>query len=272
MKAARQLVIVLATCVGLVGAERASAAIFSMPDGGTSWIEVSSNACDLGNVNNGGDCFGTSSELPLGQYLLEPPGQLNASGSVAPERIVLNQSASGLGSGSFLWGATGGLFTLHGTGTQPVAVTATMTVNAMINKAALTFGSVSYRIGTWQFGAVASDLNQRVTPSVSDGASCSFSTCLGLQLDDVLTRQLNVLPGQSFNLGFQLLTSSVVSDPAGLSIAATADLALSAGPDFFITGTNGYDSRVSSVPEPGAWALLMAGLLVVSLRARSARD
>lgn len=256
--AAQRAALALASGALLWAAPCTQAAKIDMPDGGTSWIEVSSNACDLGNINNGADCFGAGQLLPPGQYLLEPPGQLLASGSVAPDRIALNQSASGLGSGSFVWGATGGTFTLHGTGSQPVTVTATMTVDATIGKAALTSATVSYEIGTWQFGAVASELNQRVGGIASDGASCSFN-CPGLQLHDVLTLQMSVVPGQSFNLGFQLTTSSVVSDPAGLSIAGIADLALSAGPGFFITGSNGYDSRVSNVPEPGTWALMLAG-------------
>jgi hypothetical protein len=260
----------LAACGLLWSAPATRAAQFTMPDGGTSWIEVSSNACDLGNVNNGGDCFGASQLLPPAQHLLEPPGQLLASGSVAPDRIVLNQSASGLGSGSFVWGATGGLFTLHGTGSQPVTVTATMTVDATVSKAALTSGTVSYEIGTWQFGAVASELNQRVGGIATDGASCSFN-CPGLQLHDVLTLQMSVVPGQTFNLGFQLTTSSVVSDPAGLSIAGVADLALSVGPGFFITGSNGYDSRVSNVPEPGTWALMLAGLATIVRRGTARR-
>ncbi|MDP3083355.1 MAG: PEPxxWA-CTERM sorting domain-containing protein [Rubrivivax sp.] len=240
----------------------AAAATFDMPAGGTSWIEVSANACDLGTPALGGDCFGASRLLPTREYSLEPPASIVAGGEVFSDRIRLSNTAGQNSGGGFAWGATGGLFTLHGSGAAPVTVTATLKLDGQISKTqVLRFGSLSASIGTWSFGEVASDLNQRVNPIVSNSFSCTFNTCAGRAIDELLTMTLSVLPGQTFNLGFQLTTSTLSLGPTLSAVTASgqAVFSLDAGAGYHFTGSNGYDSR-SPVPEPGSWALMLVGL------------
>jgi hypothetical protein len=247
------------TCGG-----NAHAAFFDMPVGGTSWIEVSSNACDLGTPALGGDCFGDSSFLPNREYALEPGGSIVAGGEVRPGRVDLQNTG---GSGGFAWGSTGGLFTVNGAGVAPVPVMATLHVVGQIDKTnPLTFGGASWKIGNWAFDSVSSDLNFRVAPGVSDGFSSSFNVSGG-GFNRTLQLQLSAIPGQAFNLGYQLTTSTLSATTAGtVTVSAQALFGLDAGPGFFVTGSNGYDSRVAAVPEPGTWAMLLSGLGLIGWR------
>jgi hypothetical protein len=251
----------------------AHATVFSMPTGGTSWIEVSSNACDLGTPANGADCFGAERTLPEAEYSREAPSSLRASGQVLPDRITLSNVGSQGGGGGFVWGATGGLFTLHGGGNAPVTVTATVAVEGTLSRGhTTTFTGASWKIGTWAFGDVASDLNFRVGPVVQDSFNCSFNQCAAgsVAFTDLLSFSVAVLPGQSFNLGYQLTTStqSLSASLGPASVLLSGRLSISAGDGFFIVGDNGYDSRVAAVPEPETYALMLAGLAVVGWGSR----
>lgn len=256
--------------LGMALVSPAQAALFDMPNGGTSWIEASSNACDLGTPALGADCFGAAQFMPTREYSLEPPSSFIAGGEVSPDRVSL-QNTGGLG--GFAFGATGGLFTVQGEGTSPVAVTATLHVTGDITKTALlTLGAASWKIGSWAFGEVASELNQRVAPVVSDAVSCTFNSCAGAAFDRELVFEFMATPGQAFNLGYQLTTSTLsVTSQGTVTVSALATFSMSAGEGYFITGSNGYDSRVAAVPEPEAWALLMAGLGVVAWLQRGRR-
>lgn len=249
------------------------AAVFTMPTGGTSWIEVSSNACDLGAVANGSDCFGTERVLPDREYSLEPPSSLRASGQVLADRITLRNVGSQGGGGGSVWGAAGGLFTMHGEGSAPVTVTAKLAVDGVLSRGhTTTFSGATWKIGNWAFGDVASDLNLRVSTVVVDAFSCGFGACAAgsVPFTRLLTLDFAVLPGQSFNLGYQVSASTQTLGPtlgpAGVQV--TGVFSLSAGGDFFFTGPNGYDSRVSAVPEPGAAALFLAGMALLGVLAR----
>jgi hypothetical protein len=257
----------LACSLLVAGVTPAQAALFDMPNGGTSWIQASSNACDLGTPALGADCFGAANVMPLREYSLEPPSSFIAGGEVNPDEVSL-QNIGGLG--GFAFGATGGLFTVQGEGTTPVAVKATLHVTGSITKtSSLTFGGASWKIGTWVFGDVPSELNQRVAPVVSDGVSCTFNTCAGATFDRDLVFEFMATPGQAFNLGYQLTTSTLSGNPNHtVTVSALATFSMSAGEGDFVTGSNGYDSRVAVVPEPEAWALLMAGLGVLAWRQR----
>jgi len=250
----------------------AHAAWFNMPAGGTSWIEVSSSSC--GSVAVGQDCFGTERVLPDREYSEKPTASLRASGQLLADRITLRNVGTdgGGGGGGFVWGAAGGLFTLHGEGSAPVTVTARLAVDGLLSRShTTTFSGATWKIGLWNFGDVSSDLNLRVVPDVTDGFSCAPGGCAAgsVSFARLLGRSFAVLPGESFNLGYQISTStSTYAATRMASSEVTAVFSLDAGDGFFFTGPNGYDSRVSAVPGPGAAAILLAGMALLGVRAR----
>lgn len=260
---------IAALMAALTCGANAHAAFFDMPVGGTSWIEVSSNSCDLGTPALGGDCFGDSSFLPNREYALELGGSIFAGGEVRPGRVDLQNTG---GSGGFAWGATGGLFTVNGTGVAPVPVVATLHVVGQIDKTnLLTLGNASWKIGNWAFDSVSSDLNFRVNPLVSDGFGSSFNVSGG-GFNRTLQLQFSAIPGQTFNLGYQLTTSTLSPNQNNsVTVSAQAVFSLDAGPGFFVTGSNGYDSRVAAIPEPGTWVMLLSGLGLIGWHLRTRR-
>jgi hypothetical protein len=239
--------------------------------GGTSWIGVGSSSC--GSVADGQDCFGTERVLPDREYSEKRTASLRASGQLLADRITLsNVGTDGGGGGGFVWGAAGGLFTLHGEGSAPVTVTARLAVEGVLSRShTITFSGATWKIGLWNFGDVSSPFNERVVPDVMDGFSCAPGRCAAgsVSFAGLLGRSFAVLPGESFNLGYQVSTStSTFSATMTASSEVTAVFSLNAGDGFFFTGPNGYDSRVSAVPEPGAAAMLLAGMALMGVRAR----
>jgi hypothetical protein len=260
-----------------IATSNAVALQIDMPNGGTSWIEVSSNGCDGGVSGAPGDCAAGAQTLPLANYILPPnstvsnPGVINAQGTVLANKISLSVAVSGSTDGSaFLWGATGGNFTLHGSGATPLSVTAIMDISgALTPTGALTSSTASWRISSWNFGAVASELNQRVN-SVgsldSGGVSCFFNAACTAGITpfmDQVSHSLMVLPEGSFNLGFFTVITG-----RGLGIGTTGaanivgDISFLVSDGFYITGDNGFDSRATSItiPEPAAAGLFILGL------------
>jgi len=259
-----------ALTIGLVLTLPTQAAALEMPPGGTSWIEASSTQCDLGTPALGADCFGSERLIPTAEYSLKPPMSFIAGGEVNPDLVSLLNT--GKGGGGFAWGATGGQFTVHGSGVVPVPVTATLKVTGSIEKNSNQFalGSASWKIGSWVFGDVSSDLNQRVGGSVVDSVLSRYSAA-GSKFDRVLTFAFMATPGQEFNLGYQLTTSTqAVSSSAVVTVLALGSFSVQVGEGYFVTGSNGYDSRVSAVPEPETYAMFLAGLgLLVGIACRS---
>jgi hypothetical protein len=249
-----------ALTIGLVLTLPAQADELEMPPGGTSWIEASSTHCDVRTPALGADCFGSGKLMPTAEYSLRPPRSFIAGGQVNPDHVsLLNTGKDG---GGFAWGATGGQFMVHGSGVVPVPVTATLKVTGSIekNNNQLTQGSAGWKIGSWVFGDVTSDLNQRVVGSVGDGVFSRFNEA-GSEFDRVLTFAFKATPGQEFNLGYQLTTSTRASgESAVVTVSALGSFSVQVGEGYFVTGGNGYDSRVSAVPEPETYAMFLAGL------------
>ncbi|TXI18844.1 MAG: PEP-CTERM sorting domain-containing protein [Roseateles sp.] len=87
---------------------------------------------------------------------------------------------------------------------------------------------------------------------------------------------LDTFVGRTISLSGMLAVGASVSDAARLGRVAWADFGHSAGYQLVpsvaglnTTGASGYDFSASPVPEPGAWALLAAGLLLLGLRRQS---
>ena len=135
-----------------------------------------------------------------------------------------------------------------------------------------TFSGAVWKIGNWVFGDVNDELNSRVSNAVVDAFSCRHNACAAgsVPFTRLLTLDFAVLPGQSFNLGYQLSTKTNTLGPTfgPAEVQVTGVLSLNSGGDFFFTGPNGYDSRVSAVPEPGAAALYLAGIALLGVLAQ----
>ncbi len=237
-----------------------------MPIGGTSWINLSANGCNNGIPGDISDCAGATTNLPLAEYFPSAGGSIQAQGSVTPYQISLSETDSGYTGGSaFLAGFTGGTFTLHGAGASFETVTAAMSISGSLDRTnSLTSTTANWRIGSWNYGAVASELNFRVVPIVSDGTNCFFNACApgSVTFSDTLTHSVSVLTGSTFNMGFQAgVTAFGLSAGSLASASIIADISFIMPEGYYITGDNGYDSRGSApVPEPTLFSLLLVGL------------
>ncbi len=245
---------------------------FHMPAGGTSWVELSSNSCT-------GDCIGSPLSIGPGSFGLPGYGNISAEGSVTPYSTALSQQVTGnTGGFASLWGATGGTFTLHGSGASPVAVTAQMSVTGSLTRADnRQYGKVNIRMGDWSYASSLdfsgySDLNFRVgnehgssVGGFSFGQGVAGTSDMHQQLDYVMA----LLPGSSFNLGFRTETSLLDSTSNGTSFAVTSRYGFALPQGYYITGDNGFDSRtLAAVPEPETYAMLLAGLGLMGAVAR----
>lgn len=240
---------------------------FHMPQGGTSWVEVSSNLC-------GGDCFGSSNSIGPGTFGATTNKPISASGTVNSYRTTLSQQIVGpaisAGGASFLWGATGGTFTLHGDSASPVSVTANMDASASVSLGhTLEFAQVQIQIGEWSYSRsdsfpAASDINFRVAPifaSANAGFSFNQAAAGTYSFDRQISRTFNLAAGSTFNLGFR--TSATIQKGTNAEVGATitSNYGFELPVGYYITGDNGFDSRtLQPVPEPETYAMLLVGL------------
>jgi hypothetical protein len=242
---------------------------FNMPAGSTSWVELGANSCD-------GDCVGDVHGYS-GAYVVPKPGwnfaPITATSSVTPDTLLMSHAASNTGGFTGQLAATGGLFTLHGSpSAAPLDVTARLVGQGEFRQGhTTTFVSATLRIGLWNDQPTLSDSNFRVSPTLGNATTrCNYNECAAgskpwaLQADYTL----QALPGEAFNLGFisYLSLAPTALGSVGGDLAAHIEFDLPAG--YYLTGTNGYDSRVLAVPEPSSLALLLAGLLLVLRRFR----
>ena len=245
---------------------------FHMPAGGTSWVELSSNSCT-------GDCTGSPLSMGPGSFGLPGYGRISAEGSVTAYSTVLSQQVNGnTGGSTFLWGATGGTFTLHGSGASPVTVTAQMDVTGSLTRADnRQLALVNIRMGDWSYAgsldfASYSDLNFRVGRqhgASSGGFSIRQGSAGTFDFHQELDYSMALLPGSSFNLGFRTETNLMDTTINGTSIAATSRYGFALPQGYYITGDNGFDSRtLAAVPEPETYAMLLVGLGLMGAVAR----
>lgn len=270
MKTSHLLPALLLT-LGLHGT--ASAVVrFDMPAGATSWVELGANSCD-------GDCVGDEHGYS-GAYVVPKQGwnfaPITATASITPGTMLMSHAASNTGGFTGQLAATGGLFTLHGDpSATPLDVTARLVGQGEFRQGhTTTYVSATLQIGRWNDQPTISDANSRVSPVLDTATTrCNYNACAAgskpwaLQADYTL----QVLPGSAFNLGFIsfLSLAPTVLGSVGGDLQAHIEFDLPAG--YYLTGTNGYDSRVSSVPEPASGALLLAGMAGLALLMRRFR-
>ena len=102
--------------------------------------------------------------------------------------------------------------------------------------------------------------NAAVSLSLASGASAG-PTCTGLTLSTVTSTSVTLVNdgGQCFYLG----TYGTLEVDSSMTTAGVVDFSIQT-PGGFITGTT--SGPVSSVPEPAAWAMSLAGVAALGVR------